>query len=48
MKPDPTRPAASDWPIEHPWLYIYTVISTMLLGTLALMYALQWIKVVLP
>ncbi len=48
MKPDPPRPAPADWPIEHPWLYIYTVITTMLLGFLAAVYFADWLKGVLP
>ncbi len=48
MKPDPTRPAPADWPIEHPWLYIYTVISAMLLIFLGIVYLADCLKAVLP
>jgi len=48
MKRDPTRPPASDWPLEHPWLYIYTALTTWLLAFLAAVYLIDWLKTVLP
>lgn len=48
MKPDSTRPPASDWPLEHPWLYIYTVIATMLLTFLSAVFFTDWLKRLLP
>lgn len=48
MQPDPTRPPASDWPLEHPWLHIYAVLTTMLLGFLAIAYLLDWLKETVP
>lgn len=48
MKPDPTQRPPSDWTIEHPWLHIYTVITTMLLGFIALSFLLDALKGALP
>lgn len=48
MEHNPTRPAPADWPIEHPWLYIYTVIVTDLLALLAAIHFADWLKSVLP
>lgn len=45
---DPTRPPASNWPLEHPWLYIYTVITADLLALLAAIYLTDWLKGPLP
>ncbi len=48
MKPDPTRPPPADWTIDHPWLYIYTVLTAWLLAFLASAYLIDWLKSVLP
>ena len=48
MKPDPTPRSPSDWWLDHPWLYIYTVISAMLLSFLAAVHFADWLKAVLP
>jgi len=48
MNPNPNHDPPSDWPIAHPWLYVYTVITALLGGLLAYAYLLDFLKGALP
>jgi len=48
MKPDPTEQTSWTWPYPQSWRQVYAVITTMLLGFLALAYLLDWLKGLLP
>lgn len=48
MKPDPVPPRPWTWPYPQTWRQVYAVITTMLLGFLAVAYLLDWLKGLIP